>query len=424
MEFEICSQCFHTTNAVGSCPQCGSRRDQENKCYQLPVGTVLQGRYRVGIDCGGNSWTMDYYGWDSVAQKRVILREFFPGHFVYRSSATGIRVETHGEYDGYLREFRQLAARWMELGRLPGMEQILDCFAENNTAYLVLEPEEEPKLWFDGQPVWKWHSYLRTLLQDLEPVMDSLQHIHEHGLIHGDICPRNLLDFQTIVFYDGREEVRARLRPLSNPGKATQHWGLEMGDSSAALPVAPYAAPEQFRMKGVTDPSTDVYGLCATIYRAASGKEPVDALSRLLNDKEVDWGAMHGLSQNQREAVIKGMSLHQADRFQSMQELKEALRDKPISGWEVFQPSVSAPPQPPVQPPALPVPPASQEKPASRPLPKRKRKLPWLLGALAAILAGLLILGGEKNAEPEPSDTTPASTTRIVEDLFSQNQNP
>ena len=30
------------------CPRCGWSRGKENEAHQLPVGTVLQGRYEIG----------------------------------------------------------------------------------------------------------------------------------------------------------------------------------------------------------------------------------------------------------------------------------------------------------------------------------------------------------------------------------------
>lgn len=87
-----------------------------------------------------------------------------------------------------------------------------------------------------------------------------------------------------------------------------------------------YTPEEQYRTHGNQGPWTDVYALCATMYRCITGTIPPESLER----------AYHENLQPVRElasdcppaaayAIEKGMSIHTEDRFQSMQKLYSTL---------------------------------------------------------------------------------------------------
>lgn len=43
--------------------------------------------------------------------------------------------------------------------------------------------------------------------------------------------------------------------------------------------------PEQYQTHGVQGPWTDIYALCATIYKCLTGITPPDAIARVMDDK-------------------------------------------------------------------------------------------------------------------------------------------
>lgn len=98
------------------------------------------------------------------------------------------------------------------------------------------------------------------------------------------------------------------------------------GKSMSIMLKPGYTPEEQYRAHGNQGPWTDVYALCATMYRCITGTIPPESLER----------AYHENLQPIRElasdcppaaayAIEKGMSIHTEDRFQSMQELYSAL---------------------------------------------------------------------------------------------------
>lgn len=98
----------------------------------------------------------------------------------------------------------------------------------------------------------------------LDDIGGALAAAHAEGVLHRDVTPNNVL-----VGADGRFMlVDFGLARLEGQASTTGHTG--------ALGTAGYAAPEVYR--GVrTDPRSDLYGLGATVWFAATGKAPFEA---------------------------------------------------------------------------------------------------------------------------------------------------
>ena len=192
-----------------------------------------------------------------------------------------------------------------------GIVKALDFFEINNTAYIVMEYLEGVTL----------KQYLREnkridaedLVELLVPLIESLDEIHSQGLIHRDISPDNIM-----VLPDGRIK-------LMDFGAARDY--TEFGEKSLSIVLKPgYAPPEQYQTHGVQGPWTDIYALCATMYKCITGENPPDAIERVMDDhlKKISAFGIPVLPQIE-EAIIKGMSVAANDRYQNVGDFCEDL---------------------------------------------------------------------------------------------------
>ena len=192
-----------------------------------------------------------------------------------------------------------------------GIVKALDFFEINNTAYIVMEYLEGVTL----------KQYLREnkriaaedLVELLVPLIEALDEIHSQGLIHRDISPDNIM-----VLPDGRIK-------LMDFGAARDY--TEFGEKSLSIVLKPgYAPPEQYQTHGVECAWTDIYSLCATMYKCITGENPPDAIDRLVDDhlKKISAFGIPVLPQIE-EAIIKGMSVAAKDRYQNVGDFCEDL---------------------------------------------------------------------------------------------------
>ena len=83
-----------------------------------------------------------------------------------------------------------------------------------------------------------------------------------------------------------------------------------------------YAPLEQYNSRGNQGPWTDVYGLCATIYRLLTGKTPEEVSIRVQNDNSEEDTRRKlldaGVSKKTADAVAAGMRIQNAKRIQDL----------------------------------------------------------------------------------------------------------
>ena len=101
----------------------------------------------------------------------------------------------------------------------------------------------------------------------LTPVMESLQAVHDEGLLHRDIAPDN-------IFLTKTGEVK-----LIDFG-ASRHATTSRSKSLTVIIKQGYSAEEQYRSNGDQGPHTDIYSLGAVMYKMITGITPPDAMER------------------------------------------------------------------------------------------------------------------------------------------------
>ena len=288
------------------CPLCGMSDADLGEVAPmfLRPGSELKDRYIVGIALGQGGFGITYIGYDKVLNTRVAIKEYFPSDIAGRTSEAG----TVSAYTRSADDFGRGKERFLDEARTlakfsdhPCIVGVKDCFAENETAYMIME-------YLDGVSLKEYLNRKggRLSVSDsisiLAPVMDALCAVHKEGIIHRDISPDNIF-----ITTDGR--VR-----LIDFGAARQTMG---GQKSLSVMLKPgYAPEEQYRTRGNQGPWTDVYALTATLYRMITGEVPPDSLERVMEDTldiPVD------LPQNVQTALRIGMAVRASERYSSVE---------------------------------------------------------------------------------------------------------
>ena len=288
----------------------------EENLHCLRKGTRLIGRYIIEGVLGQGGFGITYLGTDELHEKKVAIKEFFPQGIVTRNIEyqDNVTVTFVGEKDNYEKgkeRFLKEARTMAKFSKDEGIVKALDFFEINNTAYIVMEYLEGITL----------KQYLREnqriapedLIELLVPLIESLDEIHSQGMIHRDISPDNIM-----VLPDGRIK-------LMDFGAARDY--TEFGEKSLSIVLKPgYAPPEQYQTHGVQGPWTDIYALCATMYKCITGENPPDAIERVMDDslkKISEFGI--AIPPQEEEAIIKGMSVSAKDRYQDIKDFCEDL---------------------------------------------------------------------------------------------------
>ncbi len=308
----------------GECPYCHFDLEQYQEEMQkrwihyLQPGSILNGRYMIGKVLGEGGFGITYIGWNLNLEMPIAIKEYFPNGFVMRNTSQTDTVSVlsgEGKEKFYLKQKERFLDEAKTLGRLCSMESIVsvrDCFAENGTAYIIME-------YLDGKDFGK---FLREnggklpanqVFYMMEPIIKALGFIHKdnQGLIHRDISPDNIRVTQ---------DSKIKLMDFGAARKTDD-------EKSLSVVLKPgYAPEEQYRTRGKQGPWTDVYGVCATMYRAITGKKPIESLERIVED-DLKAPSELGISidEKQEKALMKGLAVLSKNRWQSMDELHEAI---------------------------------------------------------------------------------------------------
>ena len=300
------------------CPFCGSSLHLQNRSYQLPVGSVLRGRYLIGSALGAGGFGITYVGLDLTLRQKVAIKEYYPSGAANRGlegQVSPVSQQRGSSFRIGLEHFINEAKILSHFVSDPNVVTVRDWFEENGTAYIVME-------FISGRD-------LRQLLEEkgplsfseamaiITPAAQCLGRIHAQGLLHGDISPSNIMlsDSGTVKLLDF--------------GTARSQGSRVDFDSSLMLKPG-YAPEEAYRQQAELDARVDIYALSATLYKLITGQTPETAQDRLFEDRlqpPSKLGAQ--LSKAQESALLQGMALRAEDRPESMAALLQLLsKDK------------------------------------------------------------------------------------------------
>jgi eukaryotic-like serine/threonine-protein kinase len=206
----------------------------------------LADRFVLGEQLGSGGMATVFLGRDEVLDRAVAVKLLDP---VHGGTDIGDRFEREG----------RTAARLAH----PNIVQVYDAgeaeFNGKQTSYIVMEyvPGGDLKELIDERGPLPAHE----LAGLCDEVCAGLTHAHEHGVIHRDIKPHNIL-------LDEKGHAK-----VTDFGIARALDTTQATRTGSFLGTALYSSPEQLQGHKVT-PKSDVYSLGATLYQAAAGEPP------------------------------------------------------------------------------------------------------------------------------------------------------
>ena len=426
MDVRRCMKCMHPLTAGETvCPECGRAYGSVNaETFALKPGTILEGKYLVGEMLGQGGFGITYIGFELLLEQKVAIKEYYPmstgmvsrdGHStVVWSSAMMGKTGTQKGFDSFLKEARKMA----KLGGIPGVVGVKSVFIQNETAYIVMD-------FIEGETLLKKLQKngpmdFDSCVKLMTPIMQALAEVHEHGIIHRDISPDNIMV---------RPDGKLILLDLG-AAKDLDIQGNDGSVQSSQMVVKHGFSPiEQYSKSGKVGPWTDIYAMAATIYYCCTGILPPPATDRTIDDT---LACQPLLTQTQFGILADCMRMRPQDRPQSMDTLLQILTHpqgeaKPFDKVPETEPieqeaRESAPPKPmetepvvqktqPINSEVQPTQPPRHDVKPKRPLPK------WLIPGVAAAVAviALAISIGSDEKKSTPSVKAPAAQAAATE---------
>lgn len=383
---KLCMHCMaRKADEQEACPVCGFiERDFVPEKHHLPPRTILKGQYLVGCALGEGGFGITYIGWDLFLHIPVAIKEYFPSGVVIRDQGQcTVSVFAGKDEQSFLKgreSFFREAQKVARFDNNPGVVSVKNCFIENGTAYIIMEYISGINLGVYASKRGGKLGFEETL-RLLETPIRTLNALHGASTYHRDISPENLMLSKTgtVKLIDFGSAME------SDSEKKTRVLMVRSG----------YSPVEMYSTNGKDGSYSDVYSMAATIYKLITGVTPPAATERLDADPLVrpTMLGVKDITTTQENALMRGLTVQQKDRYQTMAEFFYDLYGRGID-----------------------------DDPNPKPKPKPKRRaltfIAALLGVVALVGVGVLLGRGggflpfpPATETPEPTVTeTPAPT--------------
>ena len=267
------------------------------------VGDTLSDRYRLEEEIGRGGMGIVFRACDSDLERQVAVK------------VLAAHREVGDARERLFREARAAAAL-----SHPHVVSVYDVGEHHHMPYLVMELVEGPSL-KDRKP-----ENLEETIEIATQICDALTHAHEHGLVHRDLKPGNVL----LADKSGRPMVK-----LVDLGLAVRERAVQITREGGITGTVAYMAPEQALGKDL-DGRTDLYALGVMLYEFTTGRLPFDGdnplavLSQHLHAPVVPPRTYRAdLPEYLENAILRLLAKDPDDRFANAAEVAAVLAQSP-----------------------------------------------------------------------------------------------
>lgn len=265
------------------------------------TGKMLGGRYAVGERLGGGGTAFVYRGRDALLNRTVAIK------------VLNTQMTADGDFVAKFRREAQAAASLSN----PHIVAIYDVGQDGDVHFIVMEYVEGKTL---KEYIVDSGTLDSTVAIDVAmQIAEALRHAHQHGVIHRDIKPLNIL-----MTRDGQAKV-------TDFGIARATTSSTLTQAGALMGSVHYLSPEQAR-GGFTNERSDIYALGVVMYEMLTGEVPFTGENvfsiglKHLQESPRPLRELHPNVDPRLEGVVmRCLSKEQANRYQTAQDLLHDL---------------------------------------------------------------------------------------------------
>ncbi|MFC7392505.1 Stk1 family PASTA domain-containing Ser/Thr kinase [Scopulibacillus cellulosilyticus] len=265
------------------------------------IGKRLSGRYEIISRLGDGGMAIVYKARDLILERLVAVKI--------------LRSEFSND-DDFIRRFHREAESVSSLSH-PNIVSIYDIGEEDDCYFIVME-------YVDGETLKdfiKQHSPIpiAEAVYILKQIALALEHAHDHGIVHRDIKPHNIL-------IDEQGGVK-----VTDFGIAVAMNSATITFTNSIMGSAHYLSPEQAKGSKATIKS-DIYALGIVMYELLTGRLPFPgtspvtvALKHLNEQMPLPSEYRSDIPQSLENIVIKATAKSPEKRYENMPELYNDL---------------------------------------------------------------------------------------------------
>ena len=268
------------------------------------IGKVFNNRYVIREKLGSGGTSIVYRGQDNLLGRMVTIK---------------ILREEYASNEDFVRRFRREAQAVASLNH-GNIVAVYDVGYEENMHYIVME-------FVEGESLKEYIKRRGALPLDeacniITQILSGIQYAHEHGIIHRDIKPHNIL-----LSRDGRAKVT--------------DFGIAVGMSDVTLTYnttsrimgsVHYISPEQVQGQPVTEKS-DIYSVGVVFYEMLTGRLPYSgdapisiAMQHVQGEPILPHQLNPAIPMSLSYVVMRAMRKNPETRFDSARDMADTVR--------------------------------------------------------------------------------------------------